>query len=509
MTATTPAVPRKVKLGAVEVALALTRDARQKSAVGYHNRPPVDALTPAIAQWRVAVPNQLETAQIPKEWAELLLTMPQTFLGLDIAWDVLGVLRWRVRDRRSEELPSGEAKLVGLICWFDTWGTLLYNQALGDSGRDITTDADDTSFAPRLADALAFCKVWAPKDDPALAQVLSGLVDLVEDRFDERLRPYQLKPVDAWHVGWVLVTLGWLLADLTETTIPHGHTRLCHFPEAQQARATYREHGVVPCPRCESVLDIPERHFTLASNRDFSVIQATCESCEYSIVFPEQALPQSLWNQRISLVREELAQGNSGAEIMPLEASTRMTADPKKVFVIHGRNTDAAHQMDIFLRALNLTPIAFDELRASMGGTPAISDIVTKGMTEAQGVIALFTADEYAELQPSLRNVHDKEIETKRWQARPNVIFEAGMAFMRDRSRVVFVLLGAVELFSDVAGIHVLRLNNDATAGRRVLRDTLKGMGCEISDSHAWMKSGDFESCVLPGVSARSPFPVP
>lgn len=186
--------------------------------------------------------------------------------------------------------------------------------------------------------------------------------------------------------------------------------------------------------------------------------------------------------------------------------------DPKSVFVIHGRNMPAKDEMGIFLRACGLKPINFGDLRAELGGTPTIDRIVEEGMARAQGVVALFTADEYASLRPSFIGPVDHGAQIERWQARPNVIFEAGMAFGKDRDRVVFVLLGNPHLFTDVAGVHVLRPTNDVHGDRAVLRDTLrKGMRCGVEDSSDWMKAGDFDRCVQfpTEVSPRNSFELP
>jgi len=169
--------------------------------------------------------------------------------------------------------------------------------------------------------------------------------------------------------------------------------------------------------------------------------------------------------------------------------------DPRSIFVIHGRNLRARDEMGIFLRACGLKPINFGDLRAELGGTPTIDRIVEEGMRRAQGVIALFTADEYSALRLELRGEGEEGEALSRWQARPNVIFEAGMAFGKARDRVVFVVLGEVKLFSDVAGVHVLRPTNSPKGDRSVLRDTLrKSMRCEVEDSNAWMDHGDFDS---------------
>lgn len=157
----------------------------------------------------------------------------------------------------------------------------------------------------------------------------------------------------------------------------------------------------------------------------------------------------------------------------------REVPDAKSVFVIHGRNDKARKEMCVFLRAWGLQPINFGDLRAEMGGTPTIDRIVEEGMRRAKGIVALFTPDEYSTLAEKLRNPHDDEEAKARWQSRPNVIFEAGMAFGKDRNRVVFVVLGDTKLFTDVAGVHCLRPTNSVPGDRTVFHDTLKATGEE------------------------------
>lgn len=188
-------------------------------------------------------------------------------------------------------------------------------------------------------------------------------------------------------------------------------------------------------------------------------------------------------------------------------------ADASKVFLIFGRNNDARSAMEQFLRALRLDPIDFDQISGELGGTPFIGDIVRRGMEVAQGIIALFTPDEFAALREEYRYSHDSASDKRRWQARPNVIFEAGMAFGMAPDRTILVTVGSeVALFSDVAGIHVLRLSNSAESRAR-LRTKLIGIRCSVDQaSTAWLapdRSGDFERC-LPApleVGARDPFP--
>jgi predicted nucleotide-binding protein len=135
--------------------------------------------------------------------------------------------------------------------------------------------------------------------------------------------------------------------------------------------------------------------------------------------------------------------------------------DPKRVFVIYGQNTDAYKHMLKFLRALKLNPISFSDLATECGSSPTIYDVVCHGMEEAAVVVAMFTPDECAWLRPAHNGGRRSGGDSPRWQARPNVIFEAGMAMARCREGTILVLLGGdVKLFSDLAGVLYVELNN-------------------------------------------------
>lgn len=182
--------------------------------------------------------------------------------------------------------------------------------------------------------------------------------------------------------------------------------------------------------------------------------------------------------------------------------------DPKKVFIIHGRNVAARNAVEQFVRVLGLEPLDFDQVSADLGGSPFVGDVVRRGLELAQGVAALFTPDEFAVLRPGLVGHGEKPEEAGRWQARPNVIFEAGMAWGMMARRTVLVTLGTeVSMFSDVGGVHLVRLGNDVKS-RGLFRDKLIGIGCSVDQrTTAWSepaRSGDFEACIK-GLPAMSP----
>jgi predicted nucleotide-binding protein len=186
-----------------------------------------------------------------------------------------------------------------------------------------------------------------------------------------------------------------------------------------------------------------------------------------------------------------------------------MEPDPKKVFIIHGRNLKAKYAVEQFLQSLDLQVLDFEVVAADLG-TAVIGDIVRSGMKRARGIIALFTADEAAFLRPEHGGGHERDEDKGRWQARQNVIFEAGMAYGIAQERTIIAVLGGgTKLFSDLAGVHLTYLSNDR-ADRSRLREKLIGLKCDVnqrtdawSDSH---RSGDFEACVLPEVGISSPF---
>lgn len=168
--------------------------------------------------------------------------------------------------------------------------------------------------------------------------------------------------------------------------------------------------------------------------------------------------------------------------------------------------------MDHFLRSLDLQPINFDELAADMGAE-FVGNIVREGIRRAHGIIAFFTPDEFAALSPDLRGGADTS-EAGRWQARPNVIFEAGIALGVAPKRTILVTLGPqTELFSDIAGLHFVRLSNTVESRGR-LRQKLIGAGCQVNTrTDGWTNpaaSGDFDACLNgapAGVRApRDPF---
>jgi predicted nucleotide-binding protein len=196
----------------------------------------------------------------------------------------------------------------------------------------------------------------------------------------------------------------------------------------------------------------------------------------------------SLHKQRII----ELVESNFGVS-MPEENQKTISAsvkDPKAVFVVHGRNSALRSAMFEFLRALELHPLEWDELISrTRKSAPYIGEILDVAFSEAQAIIILMTPDDIAQLRPQFQQdvdeLHEKNLTP---QARPNVLFEAGIAMGRSPERTILVEIGKLRPFSDVAGRHVIRLDG-STQKRQQLAQRLADAGCEVN-----MKGTDWHS---------------
>lgn len=168
--------------------------------------------------------------------------------------------------------------------------------------------------------------------------------------------------------------------------------------------------------------------------------------------------------------------------------------DPHNVFVVHGRNLDARNSLFRFLRSIGLRPLEWSQaVRETGKASPFIGEILDVAFSKAQAVVVLLTPDDEARLREPFRSQHDPPYEPRlTGQARPNVLFEAGMAMGHNPDRTVIVELGSVRPFSDIAGRHTIRLSND-TAGRQELAQRLETAGCPVDlTGRDWHTEGDF-----------------
>lgn len=184
------------------------------------------------------------------------------------------------------------------------------------------------------------------------------------------------------------------------------------------------------------------------------------------------------------------------------------------VFVIHGRNQHARDALFAFLRSLQLHPLEWSQAVAlTRKPSPMIPEILDAAFSGARAVIVLLTGDDQVRLSPELVTASDPAAERDLMpQARPNVLFEAGLALGRSPDQTIFVEVGPVKAFSDNAGRHVVRLS-DSPVSRKDLVSRLKLAGCEPDDTGSdWLSAGNFSSAVRgtkPSVAVPAPAKVP
>jgi predicted nucleotide-binding protein len=203
-------------------------------------------------------------------------------------------------------------------------------------------------------------------------------------------------------------------------------------------------------------------------------------------------------------IRSHLAGGGNdvppAASVPTVRTSANRSKAPKKrtkgnsVFVVHGRDESLRKSMFEFLRALGLNPMEWSTAVAhAKGGNPYIGDILDAAMAKVEAVIVLFSPDELAQLKQQFWGPDDKHADGQlAGQARPNVIFEAGLALGAHPEKTVIVQVGRVRAFSDIAGKHLVRLSQDK--GRSDLANRLKKLGCPVvTTGEDWMNAGHFE----------------
>lgn len=181
------------------------------------------------------------------------------------------------------------------------------------------------------------------------------------------------------------------------------------------------------------------------------------------------------------------------------EGVSELSGDVKKVFVVHGRNDLARKAMFSFLRSIGLDPIEWTEaLSYTEKGSPFIGEILDHAFNVAQAVIVLISGDDLAKLSSQYLDENDPGYERDfMQQPRPNVLFEAGLSFGRHPERTILVGIGSFKPFSDIAGRHIIRLNNSAKA-RQELVARLKTAKCAVSVENKtdWLHEGDFDKAI-------------
>lgn len=184
----------------------------------------------------------------------------------------------------------------------------------------------------------------------------------------------------------------------------------------------------------------------------------------------------------------------------PEETAAERATDPAAVMVVHGRDDGARSALWSFLCELGLHPLEWDELVASTGqGSPFIGQVLDAAFAAAQAVVVLLTPDDEARLHGDLVRAGELDWEkVLTCQPRPNVLFEAGMAFGFNPTRTILVEIGELRQVTDIAGRHTVRVGTQATL--QTLAYRLECAGCPVDRS----KPELFDPERFAGLSART-----
>jgi predicted nucleotide-binding protein len=124
--------------------------------------------------------------------------------------------------------------------------------------------------------------------------------------------------------------------------------------------------------------------------------------------------------------------------------------------------------------------------------SPYVGTVLDTAFREAAAIVVLFTPDDLARVKPAFRKANDPAYErVLTGQARPNVLFEAGMAYGRNPTSTVLVQMGELRSFSDIAGRHIVHLSNTPES-RQELAGKLATAGCRVDTTGTdWLREGD------------------
>src|SRR5262249_42196614 len=111
----------------------------------------------------------------------------------------------------------------------------------------------------------------------------------------------------------------------------------------------------------------------------------------------------------------------------------------RRVWVVHGRDERLRTGLFSFLRSIGLEPLEFGQARAlTKKPMPCVGEILEVAFEHAQAVLVLLTPDDQARLRADLVRDSDPAYEKDlTGQARPNVLFEAGMALISHRDQTI------------------------------------------------------------------------
>lgn len=169
--------------------------------------------------------------------------------------------------------------------------------------------------------------------------------------------------------------------------------------------------------------------------------------------------------ERVDLMRCEVPDSKAGSTT---SMSKAVAAKKKRVFVVHGHDTNVRNEVELFVRSIEYEPIILCK-RADMGDT--IIEKIEREAKEVCYAIVIYTSCDLGK---------DKNETDLKPRARQNVVFEHGfMCAHLGRSHVCALLEDGVEQPGDLKGV-VYKPLDAAGAWKYQIADEMKAVGLEV-----------------------------
>jgi len=198
----------------------------------------------------------------------------------------------------------------------------------------------------------------------------------------------------------------------------------------------------------------------------------------------------------IHLPPTEVPSGQSSRRSRPTKKPV-VIINNNSIFVVHGRDTQLNADMFAFLRSIGLNPLEWSQaIKGAKGANPHVDEIIYSAMDRVQGVLVMFSPDEEARLKAKFCRPKDKKKGFDRLdgQARPNVIFEAGLALGAHSKKTLLVQVGDVRDISDIAGKHLVHLSNTPASRKELAQRLNTKLKFKVDTTgDLWLTIGNFD----------------
>lgn len=178
---------------------------------------------------------------------------------------------------------------------------------------------------------------------------------------------------------------------------------------------------------------------------------------------------------------EEWEWVRSGASRIRTEPAKR--TNRRNVLLIHGPRSRLLQGMRAFLRALDLNVYTWAEVAETVGvGAPDAGQILDEGFATAHAAVVLLEPDDLVWPHP-LPDPGGTPPDQVGVQPHPSVLFEAGLAWQKDRKQTLFVEFGHFSPFRSLAGVDRIQFDGSPASRNRLADRLEKGLNCRVTGS--------------------------